>query len=672
MPGFGTQLIAPEGCQSLSADRTYHYLGRHGQDQRVVLCSFDYPRREAILEYLAEADFETYIDNGSLVVRNPQNSLPDWLEPAISRSQDPKDSFSLANYKTKHQHAVTTRHDRLAPLLANTTGILGLDNPHQEISRLARQLNLNEGRFCFDFFTTVAFGNSKWALLPVHFKKGHYDRSDGAHKKLGPKHKARGANYGWPVTANMRDKMYQGFDKFAVDGVPLSSVWGDTLTEIFGCKVRRNGDRFEYYHPNSEPFPTYRQFRYAIIKHYGIDLVRTKKHGEQYVRNKRRPSKGPFTEAVANIHEQVYADGYFVKEVPRGERDGNPMPPLCVVRIRDAATGYLSGIGFSIGAETMAAYQMALFCMAVPKSLFGRFMGVDITDDEWSISGMPASLKVDGGPGSRLIQIDFHDYDDEVTFQGLAPAYAPQSKAVIESTNPRHVKVSGPPRYVETDLTYGQLAQREICRTVRDNHRIDVSARLTVKMKRAGVVATPHGLFHYLDQRMRNDSQQMPLDTAIRMFLPTVKVKLTPNGIDFHGQLYNSNPLRDSGLLERAARSGETPMDAHILSLNVRQLWLDAHGKTIECQARLPLRDDARQLDVALDDLIQLEQLQRAAAILDGESRIAADSEFKRRFKELSGHDWDGTSKRGRPKTHSPDSRDEFKDHKKTVGAARR
>ena len=158
-------------------------------------------------------------------------------------------------------------------------------------------------------------------------------------KKRGPKHKAKGADYGWPVTKKMRQKMYSGYDRFSGPGVPLTTIYQRTLTKIFKCKTRRQGARTEFYHPKTKPFPSWDQFRNNIVRHYGADRIRTDKLGEQRTRTQKRPSKGAFTALVANINEQIYADGYFLPEVPKSERDDKPMKPMVVVRIRDVASG---------------------------------------------------------------------------------------------------------------------------------------------------------------------------------------------------------------------------------------------------------------------------------------------------------------------------------------------
>lgn len=239
--------------------------------------------------------------------------------------------------------------------------------------------------------------------------------------------------------------------------------------------------------------------------------------------------------------------------------------------------------------------------------------------------------------------------------------------------NPKNTKTSGAPTYIESDLTYTRLAQREILRAVRDCERIDVSDRLTPEMKAAGVQGNPLAVFNYLDSSYRNDSRLILFEDAVRSFLRPIEVTITKNGAVYYGQKFDSLALRESRALDRAAGSGNFNVKGYVIPLCLRQVWIDINGTLVECQAQLALRDNPEQLNISLNELISLDEKQRAAARLAEESRYALDSEYEERFEDQTGSEWDGgTERHGRPNTGSVESRSEFADTKEVGTGGRR
>ena len=689
MPGFGSQLIVPTGYRGLAADRTYFYFGQVGERAEVLLCSFD--NLSTSLECLGRTDFEEAIAERKLVLKPKQSEWPEWLMPAIKRSSDPKNKFEWEAYKSRHEAAVDKRLARIKPLLSGIREILESTDPIRSVGRFARSINANAGRVVHDFFTFVAFRENKWALLPQNFLKGSPLITDEADtpksaanepeepkeipKKRGPKHKARGPDYGWAMTDEMREKCYLGYEKYRGLKQHLSTIWRKTLVDQFGCSTRkrsagRSSSFREFYHPHGKPFPTEDQFYNCIHKHFGSDQVAKDKYGEQKTRNTRRASRGSFTAAVANAHEQVYSDAYSVSEIPRGERAGNPMPPLWVTRIRDAASGMTLGIGFSLGAETSSAYREALFCAAIPKSHFGRLIGMEMDDSDWPTFGLPSGLCSDRGPGAKSDLL--RSISAELTYKALAPSYAGQSQTVIESSHPKSVETSGPPTYVLTDITYTELMKREVLRCIRDNRRMKVSDRLTPEMKEAGVEPTPLAVFNYLDSRFRNDAHLICFDDAVRNLLEPINATATSRGIEYYGSLFNSPALQASGLLDRAVGGGRFVVPGFQLSMCVRQLWIEVQGAIIECAAQLLIRSGPDQLTMSVHELRALSDKVAKAEILARESRHAVDAYTEEQFRKETGHDWgQGKVLRGRAKNKTAASKEELKAIKKVGGIGR-
>ncbi len=656
MGSIGEQLIARNGYRNLKAQTLYFYLGGNAIRDDVMLSCFSDCGRKGFLEFIPRSLFEDALIEGQIETAVKQRTLPVWLDPLSGDSQSTSKPYSLEAYKEKHKARVKATMDRYEPIFGHLDWLFDQDDPLREIRKIARANNLQVTRSATHTLVYVSFNRSKWALLPRALHSGR-DKAppEGDLKKRGPKPGA-GKIGGYSKTQEMEDLVLKGYREVKGGGLFQPEIYEYCLLNKFGCRARRlNEKHFEMFHPDGHPFPSESQFRNILAQHIGRDQLRVDRNGEQKVRN-RRPSKGPFTAEVANLLERVEGDGYFLKEVPKGERDGNPMPKMCVVRLRDICSGEIVGIGFSIGGEKAAAYRMAIFCMCVSKVYFCSLFGVKIGTEDWPSIGIPQWLSFDRGPGA--MQELMEELESAVIFRDIAPTYAGQSKAPTEASHPRTPVRGGQPQYVISDLTYTQLAVREIERTVRDNCKMNVEARLTPDMKKARVPGTPNGIWNYLNGRFRNLGKQVDRDLAIRQLLMPVKVKAYGHGVELHGMRYDSPSLRAHDVCQRATR-GMFELQAYVLPLSVRHIWIEYQGFLIECDAQLPIRDDDRQLYVSVVELEEIAEIRAESARLDKDSRSAASIYFAQQFQDHTGLDWNA----GRTKTGKVvRDREEFSD----------
>jgi len=375
-------------------------------------------------------------------------------------------------------------------------------------------------------------------------------------------------------------------------------------------------------------------------------------------------SQGMFSEEVANLVEKVQGDAYYLKEVPKGLDGGEPMPPLSVVRLVCVASGMLVGIGFSAGKERSEAYRMALLSMALPKTEFCRLFGVTISPEDWPSQGLPACIKFDRGPGAVADLIK--EFEHQIPIRELAPSYSGQSKANVESTHPRDVKIEGAPTYVQSDLTYIQMARREIKRLIKDNQHHSMEARMTPDMVRAEVFPTPLGVWNYLSSRRRTCQHAIPFDVAIRTLASPLKFNLHEDGVYLHEQRFGSDELRQTGIHDRAVKKVDTTIAGYGLTFTLRQVWVEVGRRLIAVEPMLPIRDDEGQKFVSLSDLLNLSALRAKARSKMRSHRLAAEAEARQTFSDASGHDWDaGKRNPGRPKRGSAKARQEFAETKK-------
>lgn len=662
---IGTRLVAPEGFASLPKDVPHHFLCNHQASDRVMLVRFSWsgtgtPRAQLIS--LVRSEFEAAAVGREIVPTEKQPTLPPWLEALEGENLGARDSSRLRGReidseqgKAKRLHAdrIDQRLLYIARALEDLPKILAADDVETEINRYARQAKprQNETRFRLWLLTYIAFGCNYWSLLPPFHHAGHWDRKRIAPKKMGAPSKAHGKRYGFGMSEEMAKQCEMAYVKYLSPGRSMKAIYEESMRKEFRCKTLEQSSGMKVYvHPQGLPFPTLRQFRYQIGKAFGIATVQKNRYGSARHRNRLAASTGSYSADVANLMEKVESDGYFPKEVPKGYVDGSVLKPLCVVTSRDLLSGAKLGIGFSFGEERGTAYRMMLFSMAVPKEYFCRLWGIQLKPGEWVNQGLPAHFKVDRGPGSSLNLVD-----DNVkpAIRNLVESWSGQSKATIESSHPRSVNFEGQPTYVVSDYTPVALCRREIGRLVKYNHTADMSGRIEIDRELAFIPPIPHALWNHYDERYRNSAISINTDDAVRAFLTPVRVKASKDGVFLDGRQYDSKELRENGLLNSIARTGnrEVALNGYMMDLCIRHIWVEVDRQLILLDAQLKIREDNELKYLSFEELQQWNEARAKAKSAYRVHELAASSEFIERFESQTGDKWqDGRRKYGTPK----------------------
>jgi hypothetical protein len=341
-------------------------------------------------------------------------------------------------------------------------------------------------------------------------------------------------------------------------------------------------------------------------------------------------------------------DVYYLKERPKQLLCDQPGLPLAVCRAACQTTGYVTGVGFSYGAEREEAYKAAQFFSAAPKDLLSRMYGVEISDEDFPCTGVARKIITDRGPGHNISGKMLEG--DQPPIRGMAPSWAGQSKSTVESSHPRDVLVEGAPSFVQSDLTPFELAKREILRAASENRTSDAAKRLTPEMIMAGTPANPNGMVNFLSARGRVDAKSMPLDRAIRNFLKKVEFDHDVEGLHLYEVLYGSDEFRNCDLAKRPRGKQRLQIEGYVLPLCVRVAWVEWKGKLIEVGALLPIRDDPHQLNISLAELKQVEAKRNQLNKEQREHASAAKLDARNRFTEATGKHWGaGERKSGRP-----------------------
>ncbi|ADE11334.1 hypothetical protein [Sideroxydans lithotrophicus] len=654
---IGIQIEAPEGWGQLPMGGVFHFLKSDAKRGRVLLVHFDRgtPTRQPKAQLLAleRKKFEEGIALEKIIPTAEQSILPPWLKEleGIDLSQVDRER---PNAKILHSSRVEDRFLNIAPSVCDFEGVMQSKDPEAELNRRARLCDppQNETRFRVHFLTYMCFGRNMWVLLPPFHRIGHWDRYVHPDRKYGRPSLAFGRHYGNGSSKELTDRCVKAYLARAGLGKFLIEIYDDAMVYEFGCQrvVGESGMKL-YVHPRGESFPTYWQFRYRVQQAIGIEEMQKTLYGAVRFRTRKAASLGPFSEEIANLMERMEADGYFTKERPKGYVEGSVLPPLCVVTGRDLLSGLKLGIGFSFGAEKHTAYRMMLFCMAVPKDYFGSLFGIKIDPQEWPNIGLPSNFGIDRGPGAKQDLIA--EVEKRFPIKDMAPSYSGQSKATIETSNPRNMHAEGQPTYLASNLTPIQLAIKEILRLLKYNQADDMEGRFEPDSDLAFVPPSPIGLWSHYDRLFRNDAMPISIEDAVRLFLTPIEFSLHDDGVWLDQRRYFSTELEESGILDKVARSGKTgtKIQGYILDLCVRYIWVEVEGRLLQLEAMLRIRGDEETLWMSLAELEQWQEARRKTRSAFQVHQHAVGSEFVERFEDSTGQKWDSAVRRpGKPK----------------------
>lgn len=652
---IGTRLVAPDGFGQFTKNEAFHFLVNHAPTSRVLLIKFNWKGKGTAgtqLIALERSEFEEAAVRGYVLPTQQQPTLPPWLEALEGINLGLRDSLRLHVKKT-HIERIEQRLLIISTAISNISTIFASKDIEATLNQYARNATppQNETRFRLWVLTYLCFGRNFWSLLPAFHLAGHWDRKKFAHKKMGAPSLAHGTRYGYGMSEEMADRCDKAYVKYMDLGKSMQSIYEDAMRKEFGCIPSAQPSGMKVYsHPEGKPFPTLRQFRYQIGKSFGLGKIQKNRYGSTRHRSRLAPSLGSYSADVANLVEKIEADGYFTKESPKGYLEGSTLEPLCVVTSRDQLSGMLLGIGFSFGSEHGTAYRMMLFSMAVPKDFFCSLWGMSLEQGTWLCQGLPPHYKVDRGPGSSLNLVD---KSAKPVIRNLVESWSGQSKATIESSHPRSVKLQGQPTYHASNYTPIDLCRREIIRLITKNQVADMSARIEIDRELAFVPPTPEAIWNHYDSRFRNSAIPMSIDDAVRAFLTPVTVKASKKGVFLDGRRYDSKELRASGLLDRLAQAGqqEVAIKGYILDLCIRHIWIEVDHQILQLDATLKIREDQELLYMSF---MELGQWNEARAQVNSAFRVhksAVTTEYIEQFESQTGMKWqEGKRRYGRAK----------------------
>lgn len=649
---IGDQLQVTRKWGPLVPSIDYYFLRSDPRTKRVSLVIFTKQKIDhaVVLTSIDRAEFERGLIERVIVHSSTQRQLPIWLKELEGKNiphmeiirKDPKKSN------------ITRTQDRflvIARAVEDREEILSSDDPVRALNALAKDHKPRQhaGRFKLWFFTYTLFSDNIFALLPKFHNIGNWNRSvlHDDSMRCG-RTSLSGEKARYHADLDMQLKISKGF---AAHG-DTRDTWEETYSKVicdqFRCVPIKNSlEETVYIQPESKPFPSIHQFRYWVQKSFAQQQIQETTRGSLDTK-KNTGSKGRFSEGLSNIYEKVEFDGYYFKEKITALDGETPISGFCTISAVCCTSGATLGIGFARGDESYEAYLMCLFCMAIDKRKYLDLFGIDGEHVDWPCIGLPPSLITDRGPGSVM---DMHQHVNWLNTLELTPAGSGQSKATVESAHRRtKIKIDSP-GYFQSSHDYVRMAKKEITSACMRNHTSNVRTRMTPDMTEENFSATPHNIWVYMDDRARTSARQISFEDAVRKFLPARPVKIKSDGVWLLGFRYSSDSLSDTGIFNRAARTGVINASVYVLNMCVRHIWLDYNGELYELSAQLPIRTGPDEQYISI---YKLEELDKKARIKDSAtraSRPAVISLYQQIYKESTGVDMDdGKFKTGKHK----------------------
>lgn len=669
---MGDRIEITTGFDVLLPDEEYRYLGQDTIRQRywlVRLSDPDDPPRADLVRVSADVFVEHRKTGNLRVVRaeDPDN-LPPWNRPLSGLDIAALDSSG--KMKMPYSERVSFRVVHFGDAAETVKTWLCTEDPQRELNKRARKAGQNETRYRTQLLAYLVSGCDPLALCPPYHRNGHWDRKKQRTKvKQGRPSKAFGRNAGSADDEKLTKRYIDGYYRHVEPGRPLTKIYALIMSQDLKCRVIRgkNPSQLRWQPPEGQKIYTYEQFRYRVRQRVGNENVQVNRYGAARHRTRNRPSEGKYSECLANLMEKVEADAFQIRERPRGYLEGSVLDPMWQVSSVDTLADYGLGIGFSLGAERSAAYRMMLFCMAVPKDYFCKLWGLQIDPEDWSSIGLPPHPAVaDRGPGAKSDL--FRDLSEVIPVRELVAAYSGQSKANVESSHPKELKLEGQPSFVASTLTPVALCRKRILEFIARNKRANALSRIEPIPEMAGVAPTPMGVWNFFDERLRNDAIPIPIETAVRNFLTPVSFTVEEDCVTLYGRRYSSRELKHSGILRRfftgAIRA--TTISGYVMDLCVRHAWLDFEGKLYQLDAQLRFRGDEESLYVSLAELQEFEKALAVTVSETVETRHAASGEAIMRFEEQTGENWNSERRKTGRARRNRQSKLETQDARRT------
>ena len=342
-------------------------------------------------------------------------------------------------------------------------------------------------------------------------------------------------------------------------------------------------------------YPTYNQFRYFFSKYKKMQTFYISRNGMKGYQRNHRPLLGDRITEYAN-HVGVGEIDSTICDIHLVDYSGNYLGrPTLTILVDAFSGGYIYGYSLTFEGGTYSLRNLLLNCISA-KSEWCRKFGIMISEDEWNISKLPATIVSDMGAEYKS------DTFSQITELGISlvnlPPLRPELKAIVERSF-QLIQQSIKPSLIDygyVDKNAGQrLApdyRKKACLTLREyekaiiysilynnNQRIIKDYPYTEDMIEAKIAPYPKDIFEWGRKQDGVDLISISDKRLIMTLLPRTKAKFSRKGLIAFGLRYNCKVINftEEYLSKKDAVVAYNPE-------NVDAVYLFQNGKYIEFQ----------------------------------------------------------------------------------------
>lgn len=602
---------------------------------------------DAGLYVVNQKDYSEFEKKKYVKKSEEEKKLPPWFPQGVGFAW----AYARMSKYASSQSIAEERKNKIRKACQTTNAWLN-DCYYSNLNRLAVEEGCNTKRFRLWVFTFLAFGPEIAVLQPPNWNNGKYDRMS-TERKLG--RKSRVGNYfNHNLSDTDKENFRSGYASFKGLKKNQMQIYDEILLHKYKVRTKdickyKNGAKIIRI-DGVGTVPSINQFRYWLKMNIGLEKVYSDRFGYEKARSKVLRDKGSYSEDDMNLMGVVERDAYVHDEIPRGIVE-KQLPKLWVVHLLCRLSSLIVGIGFSHGGEKAEAYRMAEFCAAIDKTEYCRLMGITEFDPEsWPSVGISAETITDRGPGSAE--------NIGSIFATLTPSYSPQSKPLVEASNPKKDRVSGGPVYRLSNMTPVELMRHAIRNAIAANDSKNVVEKFPNRFLDDDQLCTPATLWKKFESVGRNAAIQLSFDTAVRTYLNKDKATLGDIGVNFLGQRYFS-PKIDQ-VVTIANTSAEVTI--YYMPMVLRQIWVEGKEGLVELSAVMMILDDDEQLFVTHKELEAFDERKKRSHIIGMNHKIAVNAERNGvTYQEMGRGVSPNNVKRGRPNNKSKSAKNEMK-----------
>lgn len=658
----GQQIVARIGFETLTAKTIYHVIADDQLNGRTILASFGEKLNQYQLRILKTSHIRKALEDNLVrhCTADETRRLPPWLSNRENDCLNYSEKLFEGNNGHKSEYeGVEERLKDVLEAIDDEEKIFSKANFSYEINKIARRLKRNEPRYRAWVITYLAFGRNRWALLAPTKNRGQYNRlqpSQTGTRRGRPSND--GKNHGYDVTESLKEKIILGFQKYAKSRKYLSDIHSDTLAYDIGCLNYENEKKQTViYHPYGEPFPTYGQFRYWVIKIFGDEAVWSKLRGNQEFRNKHQAPKGRYSEGVYDLMEIVYIDASTSPEHPKSHFDDSALPKLVCAKAVDPASGMITGIAFGLSTERASLYKQAMASTAMPKQIYGMLFNIEITQDDWPVQHLPRSHHTDQGPGSTNSFRNAMSSEGYKSSPNMSPAYTPQSNAVVEANNPQEATASGAPIHKVSKKTAIELATDMVREVMAKNRSKSVTSRMT-PTQTVGEICSPIQLWKHYEELGRQAGVRMNIADVVTNYLPRVTFIIREGYLTRNSIVYRSPELENTKLFKNIKKHNGVELDGWAFDISNRIEWVRVDKQIIMVSPVTNVRTRSMEEVLCAPDQARYGKAKKAADTKSKNLRSAEKVRLRNESLEQSGKKYNNpTHVKGRAKIRSPNKK---------------